>query len=86
MTNNFIKGMGITLFVVGLIGALAIIFTFDFDAYEVAKRSFSEELSKQATEDLIATITYAITALLGTWFMGTVLLALERILIAIEKE
>ena len=84
ISTNFIKGMGITFFIIGVLGAMAIFFSFDFDAYDVAKGAFSDEVRQQANTDLITMIIYMVLTFAGSWFLGTLLMAIERIIIGIE--
>lgn len=88
MLNTFIGKLGIVFIILGVIGAIGIIFSFDWEAWNDAKDFpliHSEELTLLKPQ-LMTTWIYAGVALLGNLAIGSVLMALDKIINILESK
>lgn len=84
--TTFVKIMGIIFIVIGIIGSIAIMFTFDWDTYNVIKdRALFQDETALMRADLINTWTMAGLALIGNLAIGSVLLALDQIIQLLKR-
>lgn len=86
MNKNFYTGLGAFLIIVGALGAVGIIFSFDWETWNRAK-----EYESLYADDIIMlkplltnTWVTAITTFLGSLAVGSVLMALGKIVDVLE--
>lgn len=81
-----LRVLAIIIIILGVLGSLAIVVSFDREAYDYAKENkiIYEEEYEVLKAELSATWVYASGILIGSLASGMVILALERIMITLE--